>query len=69
MGGNLIDKVYAGGAVILTQSDIILIGTTFKQNSAGVGGAILCERDSNITIINSIFEGNHATNYGGALYC
>ena len=60
-----------GAAVALTQSDIILIGNTFKQNSAEVGGAaaIFCESYSNITIINSRFEGNHATDHGGALYC
>ena len=68
--------VRAGGAVALTQSNIILIGNTFKQNSAEVGGAIFSERNTKITIINSIFERNHATSqsndtdcYGGALYC
>ena len=50
--------VLAGGAVTLTQSNIILIENTFQQNSAEVGGAILCERGSNITIIDGIFERN-----------
>ena len=69
-------NVYVGGAIALIQSDITLIDSTFTQNSAEVGGAMFGDSDSNVTIINSIFERNHATSldshtecYGGALYC
>ena len=68
--------VRAGGAIALTQSDIILMDVSVKENSAEVGGAMFGERNSRIMIINSRFERNHATSqsndtdcYGGALYC
>ena len=51
------------------------VGSAFKENSAEVGGAIFCETDSKIMIVNSVFKRNHATSqsndtncYGGALY-
>ena len=63
-----------GGAIVVTQSNITIAGSTFKNNSAEVGGAIFCEQESNITIINSIFTQNRGYSdnqqcYGGALYC
>ena len=70
--------VHVGGAVILNQSEGMFIGSIFKENQAEIGGAIFCEIDSNITIINCVFEQNYASIhshsdsnkcYGGALYC
>ena len=64
----------AGGAVIVAQSNITIIGSWFKSNSAEVGGAIFCELESSVNIINSTFLWNHATSlksypcYGGALF-
>ena len=65
----------AGGAVIVTHSFITIIGSTFEDNNAQVGGAIFGELGSNIIIINSTFVGNHVAShnnysdsYGGALY-
>ena len=63
-----------GGAIAVAQSNITIIGSTFKHNSAEVGGALFCELESNITIITSVFEWNRADSihnqcYGGALFC
>lgn len=68
--------VLAGGAIILTRSNIEIIESSFIQNKAEAGGAIFCERHSNITVVNSIYRQNHAfcqnmdtDFYDGALYC
>ena len=74
---NLHKNVHADGAVAIVDSSVVLRESIFKKNSAEVGGAIFCERNSNITVINSSFIRNHATSisnnmtncYGGALYC
>ena len=73
---NIAMAYYIGGAVILTQSNVVFVQSLFKQNSAEVGGAIFCEGHSNITVIDTIFERNHVTSwhsatvcYGGAVYC
>ena len=67
---------HAGGAIILTRSNIEIIESSFIQNRAEASGAIFCERDSNVSIVNSIFEQNRAFSqnvntdcYGGALFC
>ena len=61
-----------GGALILTESNVVIINSSFTNNSAGVGGALYGEFSSmsfkNISIINSTFIGNHASIFGGALY-
>ena len=67
---------YVGGAIIANRSDIIIVGSGFKGNSAEVGGAIFATVCSNITIINSNFVKNMVDNYlsdamvpfGGVLY-
>ena len=68
--------VHTGGAISLTRSNIEIMESSFILNRAEAGGAIFCERDSNVTIINSTFEQNHVFSqnthtdgYGGALYC
>ena len=67
---------YVGGAVLLTQSNVVIIQSLFKQNSAEIGGAIFCEGHGNVTVINTTFERNRVTTwhnatvcYGGAVYC
>ena len=63
----------AGGAVLSNRSVIIIIQSWFEGNSAGVGGAIYSELNSNITILSTTFVENRATAYcrvcgGGVLY-
>ena len=67
---------YVGGAILLTQSNVVFMRTLFKRNSAEFGGAIFCERHSNITVTDTIFERNNVTSWhnatvscGGAIYC
>ena len=68
--------VYTGGAISLTKSNVEIRESSFILNGAEAGGAIFCERDSNITVVDSTFEQNHIISqnthtdcYGGALYC
>ena len=60
IGNDLEVSATAGGAIILTHSNLTVIGSVFEGNSAQVGGAIFAEQQSNITIINSTFVGNQA---------
>ena len=64
-----------GGALIVTNSTVSVDRCLFEGNKAQIGGAIFCELESNITITNSDFLSNHATDcdgneqcLGGALY-
>ena len=70
--------VTAGGAIVLTHSNVTIIDSVFEGNHAQAGGAIFAELQSNIIIINSTFVGNQATSLqshqycyagGGVLYC
>ena len=45
--------ITAGGAIVSTHSNVTIVGSVFKGNSAQAGGAIFSELQSNITIINS----------------
>ena len=69
---NTAQNMTLGGALILTESGVIIIESSFMNNSAGVGGAIYGEFSSmsfkNISVTNSSFIGNHASVFGGALY-
>ena len=57
-----------GGALILTESNVIITESSFVNNSAGVGGAIYGEfSHTSFSVINSTFIGNHASVFGGAL--
>ena len=61
-----------GGAVFLTNSDLVLANTTFHENVAGAdnGGGILAENNCNMDITNCLFANNSAPNRGsgGAIY-
>ena len=64
----------SGGALIVLQSDIVIVECTFKDNGAEVGGAIFFEL-SRVKIENSTFAENYVTSHrndgscrGGALY-
>ena len=70
-------SVYAfvGGAIIATQSDVTVTGSTFEQNHAEIGGAIFSNQGSNITVMNCTFADNHVCSkgrsklyFGGVLY-
>ena len=76
---NVSVHVYVGGAIIANHSTAIIVGSIFWNNSAEVGGAIFATSGSNITILNSSFNGNSAIHrvnsctmtycqIGGALY-
>jgi hypothetical protein len=55
----------AGGAIYgFGGGDIIVVGSTFRNNSASDGGAI-GSLNGDLTIINSTFDGNSATGTGG----
>ena len=64
-----------GGALILSNSNVAINNCQFEENNAKIGGAIFSESRSNITITNSHFISNHATDcddnelcLGGALF-
>ena len=65
-----------GGAIVGTESNITIMKSSFMENSAGIGGAIFCEKGTNITIIESAAagnQGNHGCNisscFGGVIHC
>lgn len=55
-----------GGAIFAERSTITLFQSTFDRNSAERGGAIYCESDSIMRVINSTFVGNHAVCRSGS---
>ena len=55
--------LWVGGAIIATDSNILIDGSTFEGNRAEAGGAIFGDLCSNMTIMNSTFIKNHATCY------
>ena len=63
----------SGGAIYLVNGcDPTVNGCRFLGNSAlaprsGEGGAIHCRSSASIRIANSVFVGNHAMHYGGAI--
>ncbi len=62
-----------GGALRFNWSDINIRNCTFINNFADMGGAIYASGNSSdvsnaISLKNSLFCGNHANRYGGALY-
>ena len=54
--------VCVGGAIFSTQSNVTVVESNFVGNSAEIGGAIYIHQLSNITITNSTFFKNRATN-------
>ena len=67
-----IQASHVSGALFVAKSNLTIIRSSFKHNGAEVGGAVFCELESSIAIINSTFSLNQAlssTNqcYGGAI--
>ena len=67
--GSMDRAVGAGGAVAgMFRSHLEVIGSTFGNNSAGLGGgAVGGGANTSVTVVNSTFTGNTAW-YGGAIY-
>ena len=63
---------FVGGAMIINQSSVDIVGSRVEGNRANVGGAIFGTGSCNITITDSLFTDNYAcldtTCYGGVLY-
>ena len=57
-----------GGAVIVSESSVIVLSTLFEGNYAEFGGAVYSELNSQLSVIKSNFTGNEAKIGGGALY-
>ena len=55
-----------GGALHIQNSDVLLTGNIFQNNTADVGGVIFV-RDSNLTVTDNTFKKNSA-DLGGVLY-
>ena len=63
---NLAD--YFGGAISLYDCDVVVTNSNFISNKAKKGGAIsILNGMGNLTVINSSFENNFASDMGGAL--
>lgn len=67
---------HVGGAIVATESSIIIKWSSFVENSADIGGAIFCEKGTNITIIESTIAENQgclvdndSLCFGGAIHC
>ena len=72
--GNKARKVGGGAAFVGTESRAYVLQATFKDNTAGSGGAIAAEDIKKLEVGNSSidlsveFVGNHALNSGGAIH-
>ena len=54
--------VSVAGALLIAQSNAIITSSTFEHNSAEIGGAMYIHSSSNVSIIDSTFISNEATN-------
>jgi hypothetical protein len=58
----------SGGVMLLLESSALVNGSRFYRNQATSGGAISIYTDSSyVVMMNSIFDGNTASQSGGAL--
>lgn len=61
-------KDTAGGAVFIEGAEVeISSGSSFKQNTGFLGGAINVRGGSRLSIKDSVFSGNTANGFGGAI--
>ena len=58
----------SGGAIYATGDYCTIQSCTFKNCSAYNGGAIYGKEANNLNISSSLFEGNNAKSYGGAIH-
>ena len=57
------DSISHGGAIASYQSNLVIIGSNFKGNSANLGGAMYATTECDIIILNSTFTNNQAVCY------
>ena len=50
-------------------TDTVIKDLVITGGSAGIGGGIFCNQNSNPTISGCLIEGNTAGNWGGGIYC
>lgn len=56
-----------GGGIYSFESDFTLVNSSITRNSAGEGGALLCDR-SDVTVENNTIKLNSAHHSGGGMY-
>lgn len=62
------DKDTAGGAVYIDGAKVEISGSTsFTQNTGFLGGAVNVRNGSTLSITDSVFSGNTANGFGGAI--
>ena len=59
---------YVGAVFKMLESNVTISMSVFQWNSAEIGAIVFCELHSNLTIINSTFVENEATDTGGVVY-
>lgn len=59
----------SGGGMDVTSTSLNIAGSSFRSNVGGLsgGGAILCRDCNRISIIDSTFDANSCTEFGGAI--
>jgi predicted outer membrane repeat protein len=66
--GNAAEKYGFGGAIGQTGGVAVISNTVFSGNTGGSGGAIASLSDSELGVTASVFDGNSADIWGGAIY-
>ena len=57
----------AGGAVYIDGAKVEISGSSFTQNTGFLGGAVNVRNGSALSITDSVFSGNSANGFGGAI--
>ena len=57
----------AGGAVYIDGAKVEISGSSFTQNTGFLGGAVNVRNGSTLSITDSVFSGNSANGFGGAI--
>jgi predicted outer membrane repeat protein len=66
--GNATEAGGFGGAIGQAGGAAVISSTIFSSNSGGSGGAIASLAISNLEVTDSVFDGNSAAIWGGAIY-
>ena len=75
---NFTTSAYVGGALIVNQSNVSVVGSKFEKNHAEIGGAIFSTLTSRVSVINSTFTENNVCLlknqneylcFGGVFFC
>jgi hypothetical protein len=65
-GGVAEEKEEGGGAIFVNGGTLLIVGSTFRGNSGGLGGAVY-NMLAGLTVVSSVFESNWSNSAGGAL--